>query len=332
MKITSAVFVLILAFSAPSFGANKAVLAVLDFVARDVPKEDAVKISMLVRNELSNLPRYRILDRDQILKALGPDAACDDVSCAVEAGKKLGARTVVVGTIMKFGDNLTVTGRAIDAETGAVIAAEKERAVFQADEFFMVERFCDRLVGRMTGKALYAEDNAGKKLADGGVSVISYGASAYRPLADPTGWLALGAGIASGIGFIDAAASFRWKKDSYQADRMFCTMLWTMGMDPSFPSPSMSLAGALGYINMKNNLSHARRIRDTEYYVAAGIGGFAAIMLTAFIGRNIAAAAGKTKAERPGAVTIEVSSRFNDAAPGDARRSIGMGMGLAMRF
>lgn len=332
MKTASAVFTLILALAAPSLGAEKAALAVLDFVARDVPREDATKISMLIRNEMSNLPKYRTLDREQIVKAVGADASCDDVSCAMEAGKKLGARIVIVGSIMKFGDNLTVTGRVIDAESGAVLMAEKERAVFQADEFFMIERFCDRLVRRMTGKSLYAEERTERNEPDGGASAISYAAPDYRPAADPTIWLALGSGIASGMGFLEAAASFHMKKHSYQADRFICTMLWSMGASPSFPDPTLSLTGILGLINVKNDLAHARRIRDKEYYVAAGIGGFTALMFATFICRNIAAAVSEKKAARPGAVTIEVSSRFNDAAPGDARRSIGMGMGLAMRF
>ena len=235
MKIATAVFALILALAAPSIGAEKAALAVLDFVARDVPREDAVKISLLIRNEMSNLPQYRMLDREQIVKALGADSSCDDLSCAMEAGKKLGARIVIVGSVMKFGDNLTVTGRVIDAENGTVLAAEKERAVFQADEFFMVERFCDRLARRMTGKTLYAVERAAKNDPDGGGSAISYRSSDYRPAADPTAWLALGAGIASGMGFLEATASFSMKKHSYHAGRMFCTTLWWYGSKPDLP-------------------------------------------------------------------------------------------------
>lgn len=332
MKIATAVFALILALAAPSIGAEKAALAVLDFVARDVPREDAVKISLLIRNEMSNLPQYRMLDREQIVKALGADSSCDDLSCAMEAGRKLGARIVIVGSVMKFGDNLTVTGRVIDAENGTVLAAEKERAVFQADEFFMVERFCDRLARRMTGKTLYAVERAAKNDPDGGGAAISYRSSDYRPAADPTAWLALGAGIASGMGFLEATASFSMKKHSYHAGRMFCTTLWGMGASPTFPDPFLRLTGVLGLINVKNDLAHARRIRDSEYYVAAGIGGFAALMLTTFIGRNIADAVGDRKTGAKGSFTLEISSRFNDSAPEDARRSIGMGMGLAMRF
>ncbi|HOD16504.1 MAG TPA: hypothetical protein PLA65_02580 [Spirochaetota bacterium] len=332
MKTASAVFALILSLSAPSFGAEKAALAVLDFVARDVPREDAAKISMLIRNEMSNLPKYRTLDREQIPKALGADASCDDVSCAVEAGTKLGVRTVIVGSIMKFGDNLTVTGRVIDAESGAVLMAEKERAVFQADEFFMVERFCDRLARRMTGRSLYAEERAEMDKPDGRASVISSAASGYRPAADPTVWLALGSGIASGMGFLEAAASFHMKKHSYQADRFFCTMLWSMGVSPSFPDPALSLTGILGLINVKNDLAHARRIRDTEYYVAAGIGGFAALMFTAFIGRNIAAAINGGTGDKTIDISLVMPSPSLKTAPAAGTVNLGLGLGLAMRF
>jgi len=287
---------------------------------------------MLVRNELSNLPQYRTLDREQIAKALGASIECDDVSCAVEAGRKLGARAVLVGTIMKFGENLTVTGRVIDAASGAVLLAEKERAVFQADEYYMIERFCDRLSRRMTGKALYNEERIGGR-EEGAVSpVMTYRAPEYRAAGDPTLWIALGAAIASGTGFLEAAASFDVKKDMYHLDRQLYRSLWMIGADPGFPDAQLQMTSLLAMINIKNDLAHARRIRGTEYYVATGIGGFAAVMFTAFIGRSIYHAAHDGKESGKGSITLDVSSRFADKVPGDVRVPYGLGVGLAMRF
>lgn len=330
MRITFATFTLILALCAPSFSAEKKTLAVMDFIARDVPKEEAAKISMLVRNEMSNLQQFNMLDRGQIVKALGADIECDDVSCAVAAGKKLGARSVIVGTILKFGENLTVTGRVIDVESGSILLAEKERAVFQADELYMIERFCDKIARRMTGKNLYDDERAGG--AGSGASAITYSASEYRPAADPTAWLMLGAGIASGIGFLEAAASFNRKKNSYYFNKMMLMSLWQIGADPVFPDPQLQLVSLLGYINEKNNIAHARRIRTAEYYIATGIGGFAGLMFVTFIGRNIAHAVKEGREAKKGSIKLEISSRFADKVPEDVRTPFGFGIGLAMRF
>lgn len=41
---------------------------------------------------------------------------------------------------------------------------------------------------------------------------------------------------------------------------------------------------------------------------------------------------GAEKTASKGSLTLEISSRFNDSAPEDARCRFGMGMGFAMRF
>ena len=332
MRITCAVITLILALCAPLLSAEKTSLAVMDFVARDVPKEDVAKISILIRNELSNLSQYRTLDREQLVKALGAGIECDDVACAVEAGKKLGVRTVIVGVVMKFGENVTVTGSVIDAASGTVLMAEKERAVFQADEYYMIERFCDRLSRRLTGQALYRDDRPCEGGSASATPVMTYSAPEYRAAADPTAWLALGFGIASGIGFLEAAASFDVKKKGYRIDRSFYMSLWQLGADPMFPDPQLQMMSFLSYVNIKNDLAHARRLRNTEYFIATGVGGFAALMLTTLIGRSIYHAVHDGKETAKGSLHIEISSRFADRVPEDVRTPYGIGVGLAMRF
>jgi hypothetical protein len=102
--------------------------------------------------------------------------------------------------------------------------------------------------------------------------------------------------------------------------------------DPVFPDPQLQLVSILGYINEKNNIAHARRIRTTEYYIATGIGGFAGLMLVTFIGRNIAHAVKEGREAKKGSIKLEISSRFADKVPEDVRTPFGFGIGLAMRF
>ena len=182
--------------SLPAFAAEKMTIAIMDFQAQDVPRAEAVKISELIRNEMVNSGRYLVLERAQVGKILKEQGfqmtGCTDVTCAVQVGKLLSARKILVGTVMKFGENVAVTGRVVDVEKGVAEFGEKERAISKDDLFFMVERFCDNLTLRITGKPLYKKEEPASMYGYGGGTTQK-----YNGLEDPTAWLAVSSGIAS---------------------------------------------------------------------------------------------------------------------------------------
>lgn len=110
----------------------KEVIAVSDFTAKDVPLSTAMNVSELIRTELINTGRYTVIERSQmkeILKEQGfQQTGCTDVNCAVQMGKLLSAKKMLVGSIMKMGTRFIITGRVVDVEKGVGERAAKGNA------------------------------------------------------------------------------------------------------------------------------------------------------------------------------------------------------------
>lgn len=105
-------------------------LAVMDFQAKGIPAGIAQNVSELVRTELINSNRYIIIERaqmDQILKEQGiQQSGCTEISCAVQAGQILSANKILIGSIMKIGKNIVISGRIVDVEKGVGEKAASE--------------------------------------------------------------------------------------------------------------------------------------------------------------------------------------------------------------
>jgi len=99
--------------------------AVADLGAEGIPQSDAAVASDWLRNELLAGGKVTVLDRsrmEQLLAERGPRrAGCTREDCAVELGKLLNVRRMVVGSYGKAPDSYTVTIRVVDVETGAVV-------------------------------------------------------------------------------------------------------------------------------------------------------------------------------------------------------------------
>ena len=132
----------VMIFIQPGVTQNKMRIAIMDFEARDISKKDAIKISELIRNEMINIGRFVIIERAQmgsILKEQGvQQTGCTDITCAVEVGKMLSAKKILVGTIMSLGGSIVITGRIVDVEKGVAEFSEKAIARKESDLFTTV--------------------------------------------------------------------------------------------------------------------------------------------------------------------------------------------------
>lgn len=135
---------------------EKMSIAVLDFEARGVSKPVAANVSDLVRNEMINCGRYIVIERSQmgaILKEQGlQNSGCTDVSCAVQIGKFLSARKMLVGTVMKIGTKIVINGRIIDVEKAVAEYSEKSKAYSEENIVDAAEEFSRNLIARIEGK------------------------------------------------------------------------------------------------------------------------------------------------------------------------------------
>ena len=97
-------------------------IAIIDFEGISVSEADAKALTQRLTSEMITLELYQVLERSEMKRLLDEQkfqySGCVDVSCAVEIGKLLGAKSMVVGTISKLGDAYSVDSRLIDVKTG----------------------------------------------------------------------------------------------------------------------------------------------------------------------------------------------------------------------
>ncbi len=101
----------------------------MNFEAIGLSQNDVSIVTSRLRSELVNLGKYRVVERekmDEILKEQGFQlSGCTTNECVVEAGKLLGVRYILSGTIGILGTTYTLDTRMIDVETGELLKPVK---------------------------------------------------------------------------------------------------------------------------------------------------------------------------------------------------------------
>jgi TolB-like protein len=100
----------------------KQTVAVLDFESVGAEEHLGKAVAEIIRTELIDTNRYRVVERAQINKAISEQklqksGLIDDKS-AVELGKILGADMIVIGSMVKIGTSYTINSRMVDTKTG----------------------------------------------------------------------------------------------------------------------------------------------------------------------------------------------------------------------
>jgi TolB-like protein len=328
MKKLSMLIFIIMMGHMPAFSADKIVLAIFDLEARDVSAQEASKVSLLMRNEMQNSARMAVVEPGLVVNAMKGQggAACVEKECAVRVGKALGVNKVLIGTVMRIGGHLAVTARIIDVETGTVDFAEKERALSEADEVYMVERFCDKVAARITGKQYGAETAADIK------PKMPYGTeyySKYRAVKDPLAWISLGLGISSGFGFLAAQGTYE-SYNKFGSILDYASLVFLSPMTAS--NTNVQLLFLMLYNESRKSKSHAREQRNTRFYASTGIGGAAVVLLATFVGRAINASIQEGKTVKSGDVSLALSENFYNSSPWRNRDPFNYSLGLTVWF
>ncbi|MCP4129678.1 MAG: hypothetical protein GY754_01560 [bacterium] len=157
MKKIFRIFAIVLIMTwANSAFAEKMRIAVIDFQAKDVSKNVALKVSELIRNEMVDVGKFTIIERAQMSAILGEhelaQSGCTDVSCAVEVGKLISARKILVGSVMQLGRKIIISGRIVDVEKGVAEFSTNQEAYSLDDLFRAVKEFTKKLALRIEGK------------------------------------------------------------------------------------------------------------------------------------------------------------------------------------
>jgi TolB-like protein len=99
-------------------------IAVLDLDGNGITKSDLGGLSNRLRAELINTGKFNVIERskmDEILKEQGfQQTGCTNTECAVEIGQLIGVQQIVIGSVDKVADILSVNIRLVDVRSGKI--------------------------------------------------------------------------------------------------------------------------------------------------------------------------------------------------------------------
>ncbi|MFP4164255.1 MAG: CsgG/HfaB family protein [Chitinispirillaceae bacterium] len=106
---------------------SKEHIAVIDFAPRGVDSTEAQVLSERLASELFRTDSFTLVEREMMQEILSEqgfqNTGCVDQSCIVEAGRMIGVRKVVGGSISKLGRTYSVSARLISVQTGKVLGS-----------------------------------------------------------------------------------------------------------------------------------------------------------------------------------------------------------------
>ncbi len=137
---------------------EKMLVAVLDFEGKNMEKSDAGIITDFVSQEMLNSGYFKVLERGAINDIMSEvnfqQSGCTSAECAVQIGKILAVKKMVVGSVSKLGKKFFITVRMVDVETSQIDLATSIGANVPLEE---LPGHVGRLIDQMVEK-LFAEE------------------------------------------------------------------------------------------------------------------------------------------------------------------------------
>ena len=97
-------------------------IAIIDFEAIGVPESDAKALTQRLTSEMIEIGEYQIVERSEMKRLMEEQkfqySGCADIKCAVDIGKMIGAKYMVVGGVSKVGRTYSIDSRMISVESG----------------------------------------------------------------------------------------------------------------------------------------------------------------------------------------------------------------------
>ncbi|MFC1670197.1 CsgG/HfaB family protein [Spirochaetota bacterium] len=148
-------FLIILLLSVTAYSRERMRIAVLDLKPVGVSGKTTKIISSMIRNDLINIGSFTVIERTQmkaILKEQGfQKTGCTDQECAVQLGKIMSARKILIGEVSSMGKAIFIMVRIVDVERGVSEFAARETASTTGTIDRAVSRIARKLNRRITG-------------------------------------------------------------------------------------------------------------------------------------------------------------------------------------
>ena len=98
-----------------------------DFTGKNVSQADASIVGDFLRTELVNTRLFLVMDRNNMDSVLAEqkfqNSGCTEQQCAVEMGKLLNVKQMLVGSLSKLLDTYYITVNVVDVGTGEIISS-----------------------------------------------------------------------------------------------------------------------------------------------------------------------------------------------------------------
>jgi len=132
-------------FSAERDGAAGSSLAVFDIESGSrLDKDVAALLTNGIRREVGKAGRFEVLERDRMTAVLRDRSSkivnCVTRECAVEAGKLLGAGTVIIGTLNKTGKTYHLSLSRVDVKTQTVAFVVEDKSTGNKEDLAQVSK------------------------------------------------------------------------------------------------------------------------------------------------------------------------------------------------
>ena len=199
-----------IAVTQSAFAAKQMRIAIMELKADGVPAREARTVSNMIRTDLINMNKFVVLERAQmneILKEQGfQQTGCTDASCAVEIGRLLSAKKILVGEVSPMGKTIIITVRIVDVEKGVSEYAAREKAQSEDVLDLSVARITRKLASVIERKSVgsYAHSDSSDRGTAGPVTPAGYYARGILPGWSQIytghrakGWILMGAFVGS---------------------------------------------------------------------------------------------------------------------------------------
>ncbi len=102
------------------------IIAVNTLSVRGLGRSEAISFTDVLRSEIGKTGKYDVMERAkmyEILKEQGfqQTGVCDETSCAIEMGKLLAVKYIVLGNVGKVGKTFTLNIRIVEIGSGKII-------------------------------------------------------------------------------------------------------------------------------------------------------------------------------------------------------------------
>lgn len=161
IKISGIIYIITILFGLPVYSAEKMRIVVMELKAEGVSGQDAKIISNMIRTDIINLKKFTVIERsqvDQIIQEQGfQQAACTDQECAVQMGKILSAKKILIGEVSAIAQKIIITVRIVDVEKGISDYAARQDASSMESVDKAVRQISAELAGRIEADRIETE-------------------------------------------------------------------------------------------------------------------------------------------------------------------------------